>query len=862
MLTKDQDSEVRWRAAEALGSAFQYMTNKEQAWKDLFVLRKDQNSEVRGRAAEALGSAFQYMTDKEQASKDLLVLTKNLDIYVRLSSVDVLYFAFQYLPDIKQAWKDLLALTKDQDIYVRLSSVEALGSAFQYMTDKDQASKDLLALTKDERRDVQRRAAERYMFYKDQAWKDLLTLTKDEHREVRWLATEALGSAFQFLTDKDQAWKDLLALTKDMDSEVRWRAAEALCSAFQFLTDKDQASNDLLALTKDQHSGVRWRTADALGSAFQYMTDKDQASKDLLALTKDEHSDVRVSANYSLGKISVYRATNAEDKDLLQKELENAIGFFEKSAQESTWFNPAKFCLPFYKSYYSVIFRKQEAEEEVKKNLDEAKRTVSGSESREKLLEAIENLSNALNEAQKLRDIDDIKADINGYRRYCDRACELLDSMKARAPGATKLIKKGLPVIDEQIQRTIEEIQEKGKALCNKTRNAESPLETLGIEINQYASELSIKDYLKSERTVPRIARVLGNYCKHLPEEKRGYACKLIEEINDEEELSDKLNKIELILTYFDPQIEIEMKSSNNQFKAIQLKPTIGIITALPKEFTAMKILLENTASFKVSGRGAGRRYCLGKIPSNDSEYHYVVLALADMGNNIAALRASLLLEHFPNVTSIIMTGIAGGVPHPKKTDEHVRLGDIVVSDHRGVVQYDLISDKITEKEHKFPPRPPSSSLLEAVRLLEASEIEGKRPWLKYIDFGVDKLKFHRPPKIKDILFAYENPDDVIPHPHDEKRIDGQPRVFYGPIASANRLLKNPLKRDDLREKFKVKAVEMESSGIADATWNREIGYLAIRGICDYCDSNKGDDWQGYAAIIAAAYTRALIESI
>jgi len=54
----------------------------------------------------------------------------------------------------------------------------------------------------------------------------------------------------------------------------------------------------------------------------------------------------------------------------------------------------------------------------------------------------------------------------------------------------------------------------------------------------------------------------------------------------------------------------------------------------------------------------------------------------------------------------------------------------------------------------------------------------------------------------------------------------------------------------------------MESSGIADATWNREVGYLAIRGICDYCDSNKGDDWQDYATIIAAAYTRALIESI
>jgi HEAT repeat protein/nucleoside phosphorylase len=698
-------------------------------YSEIQLMINSNNTKKREWATRKINSNFSILKNKEQAWKDLLALTKDKKRKVRWGAVDALGAAFQYLTDKEQAWKDLLALTKDEDRYVRRRAADALGSAFQYLTNKDQA------------------------------WKDLLALTKDKNSDVRRCATDALGSAFQHLTDKEQAWKDLLALTKDQDSDMRRRTTYALGSAFQYLPDKEQASKDLLSLTKDQDRGVRRRAADALGSAFQYLTDKEQAWKDLLALTKDENSYVRVSANHSLGKISVYRATNAKYEGLVQKELENAISFFEKSVQESTLFNPAKFCLPFYRSYYSVIFKKQEAKEEVKKNLDEAKRAVSGSESKEKLLEAVENLSNALNEAQKLQELDDIKADLNGYRRYCDRACELLDSTEDRAPGATLLVRRGLPVIDERIQRTIEEIQEKSKALCKKTRNAESPLEPLGIEINQYAGELSTKDYLKSERTVPRITRVLGNYCKHLPEEKRGYACELIEEINDEEELSDKLNKIELVLTYLEPQIEIEMKSSNHQFNALQQQPTIGIITALPKEFTAMKILLVNTASFKVPGQGAGRRYCLGKIPSNDGENHSVVLAFAGMGNNIAALRASLLLEHFPNVTSIIMTGIAGGVPHKGKSDEHVRLGDIVVSDHRGVIQYDFISDEITEKEHRLPPRPPSASLLESVRLLQASEIEGNRPWLKYIDRGIDKHRFssavYVPPK--NPSFSHQN---------------------------------------------------------------------------------------------------------
>lgn len=43
---------------------------------------------------------------------------------------------------------------------------------------------------------------------------------------------------------------------------------------------------------------------------------------------------------------------------------------------------------------------------------------------------------------------------------------------------------------------------------------------------------------------------------------------------------------------------------------------------------------------------------------------------------------------------------------------------------------------------------------------------------------------------------------------------------------------------------------------------NHEIGCLIVRGICDYCDYNKNNDCQQYAAVVATAYTRTLIESI
>jgi tetratricopeptide (TPR) repeat protein len=87
--------------------------------------------------------------------------------------------------------------------------------------------------------------------------------------------------------------------------------------------------------------------------------------------------------------------------------------------------------------------------------------------------------------------------------------------------------------------------------------------------------------------------------------------------------------------------------------------------------------------------------------------------------------------------------------------------------------------------------------------------------------------------------------------------------VFAATIAAANNLLKNAAYRDYLGTTFNVKAVEMEGSGIADAAWmDSRAGYLVVRGICDYCDGQKGDIWQGYAAVAAAAYVRALIESM
>lgn len=286
--------------------------------------------------------------------------------------------------------------------------------------------------------------------------------------------------------------------------------------------------------------------------------------------------------------------------------------------------------------------------------------------------------------------------------------------------------------------------------------------------------------------------------------------------------------------------------------------PTIGIITALPQEFTAVKATLLDARERSFPGEGAGRRYIIGRIQSVHGKCHSIALALADMGNNVAAARATLLLEHFHSVNSIIMVGIAGGVPAPAKAEDHVRLGDIVISSKKGVVQYDML--KLSEI--RACPLPPNPKLIEAVRLCQANELEGNHPWDDAIKQILIKLNWKKPPITSDILFDSADPVKQLKHPTDHKRRSPLPRVFLGPIASANELLKDPIKRDSLRDIFAVKGVEMEGSGIADATWTCNKGYLVVRGVCDYCDSHKSDDWQNYAAAVAAGYTQTLIQSM
>lgn len=285
----------------------------------------------------------------------------------------------------------------------------------------------------------------------------------------------------------------------------------------------------------------------------------------------------------------------------------------------------------------------------------------------------------------------------------------------------------------------------------------------------------------------------------------------------------------------------------------------ILIVTALPKEATAMKIMLDKHERFGLSTDP--NLYNLGVIylDGDPARPREIILASSGMGKVHASTLATSAIQSFPGIDHIIMTGIAGGCPDHEDVERHVRLGDIVYSDESGIIEYDFVKETEDERQKRRFPEKPSARLLKVAHDLVSEERLGVRPWVDYLQRVRGRHGFDRPSGDKDVLHHGE---DIVPHPHDPLRRDGHPRIYGGGIGTADTLLKNAATRDELRDKYKVRAVEMEASGIQSAAWAQGKDVFVVRGICDYCDTHKNDDWQEYAAAAAAAYTRALVEAL
>jgi nucleoside phosphorylase len=307
-------------------------------------------------------------------------------------------------------------------------------------------------------------------------------------------------------------------------------------------------------------------------------------------------------------------------------------------------------------------------------------------------------------------------------------------------------------------------------------------------------------------------------------------------------------------------------------------KYTVGWICAVTTEFVAARAFFdEKHDQLETIADNDNNNYALGRIGK-----HNVVMAVlpkSEYGTTSAATVARDMLRSFPNIRFGLMVGIGGGVPSAK---HDIRLGDVVVSARSngkgGVFQYDYgkaIQEHalVTTGSLNQPPQ----LLLTALSGLEAEyELEGHQ-LSAHIDRALEqwprlRQKYSRPPPDSDRLYR----PDVV-HPDSSKECgdvcsndpaclvdrkergeqEDDPAIHYGLVASANQLMKDALARDKLAASMDVLCFEMEAAGLMN-----HFPCLVIRGICDYSDSHKNKEWQGFAAMMAAAYAKDLLRQI
>ncbi|KAI1808953.1 purine and uridine phosphorylase [Daldinia bambusicola] len=294
---------------------------------------------------------------------------------------------------------------------------------------------------------------------------------------------------------------------------------------------------------------------------------------------------------------------------------------------------------------------------------------------------------------------------------------------------------------------------------------------------------------------------------------------------------------------------------------------TIGWVCALQDEYAAAcRMLDERYYSNSVVSEDDHNTYAFGRILK-----HKVVIACLPKGRTgmtSAAVVAVNMVRSFDSLRFILLVGTAGGAPTPGRD---IRLGDVVVSIPQGqlggVVQYDF--GKIIQRgrfERIGHLNSPPTILLGLIQDIQRRHNDPRNPdnILEHVKKMEDRPEYQRPKEDRLYRADYKHQggktcDNCIADKLEQRppRVsDRVIHVHYGTIGSASSVMKDAQERDRLAQdpELKILCFDMEAAGLMNT-----FPTLVIRGICNYADSHKNDEWNKYSALAAAAYAKELL---
>lgn len=313
-------------------------------------------------------------------------------------------------------------------------------------------------------------------------------------------------------------------------------------------------------------------------------------------------------------------------------------------------------------------------------------------------------------------------------------------------------------------------------------------------------------------------------------------------------------------------------------------KPTVAIITSKYYEKLAVDAMMDEKTTFvKYKTEGESNVYTIGYI----GPHKVVSTKLPAIGRQMAAQISSgntttRLLGSFSDIEHVLLVGVCGGVPHYADYFSHVRLGDIVVSSPNDRGQLFIYCDKVTEDtvhgslQYSLKSWSPTDRiLLDTARSLVNNTKSDQLPvWEDHAARGSQLLRgqevtFDRPGPETDRLFMNLGGEDMIEvgHPSAPSNAAPQrcdcPTVRFGAIASGKPIVMGDQLRLDFAARHQCAAIDTEFDQVLESiVGNRKDSFLFVRGVADYLDGSKNAEWQPYAALVAAAFTKAIIEQL
>ena len=323
------------------------------------------------------------------------------------------------------------------------------------------------------------------------------------------------------------------------------------------------------------------------------------------------------------------------------------------------------------------------------------------------------------------------------------------------------------------------------------------------------------------------------------------------------------------------PDGSIDMLSRTNSVYQAASIYTIGWICPLEVEQIVACSMLDRRHERLSSQPWRDQNvYTLGEIHG----HNVVIMGLSQTGNCPAAAAVTQMINTFPNIEFGLLVGIGGGVPIAVDTGM-VRLGHVVVGkpswQNSGTVQYDHGKSFHDEFKRTGTLPAPPKVLLNAAQDFAAWRPEPENdPVMKDIKrvksshFLLRDLKY--PGAENDHLYPatykHQTPGESCkkagcdPALRSERPVDDKSyivEVHRGAIGSGESVVKDSTMRDRFAQVDGLLSFEMEAAGAGV-----DLPCMVIRGISDYCDSHKNDEWHGFAAAAAASYARQLISHL